>query len=91
MERMLTKAEVRERVPLSDQTIARMEAAGQFPARRSLGRGGRVGYLESEVDAWLRARPAGPLTNRTAAAREAAATPEARAKAKETREARRAA
>jgi predicted DNA-binding transcriptional regulator AlpA len=37
---------------LSYSTIFRMETAGRFPARRQLSPR-RVGYLRSEVEAWL--------------------------------------
>jgi len=37
-------------------TVMRMEAAGQFPPRRQLS-DGTVGWLRSEVEAWLEARP----------------------------------
>ena len=40
--------------------LARLEAAGKFPRRVKLseGVGGRVGWLENEVDAWILARAA---------------------------------
>jgi prophage regulatory protein len=71
-ERVLSKAEVRQRTGFSDQTLRREEAAGRFPARRQLSPG-KVGWLESEVDAFLRALPTGPLVARTAAANAARA------------------
>jgi predicted DNA-binding transcriptional regulator AlpA len=40
---------------LSYSTIFRMEERGEFPARRQLSPG-RVGYLRSEVEAWLISR-----------------------------------
>jgi predicted DNA-binding transcriptional regulator AlpA len=85
-ERIITKTEAAQRLGVSVPTLDRREAQaaaagdGTFPRRRQLGPG-RVGFLESEVDAYLRALPVGPLSGRTAAA----STPEARAKAKATR------
>jgi prophage regulatory protein len=40
--------------------LARLEAAGKFPKRIKLseGVGGRVGWLEDEIDAWILARAA---------------------------------
>lgn len=46
-------------VPYHDSHLRRLEADGLFPRRRKLnpsgGRGGRVGWLAAEVDAWLAA------------------------------------
>jgi len=53
--RLLSKKAVRETVIYSPQHIARLEAAGQFPKRVRLGPG-RVGWVEEEVQAWLRER-----------------------------------
>lgn len=53
--RLLSKKAVRETVLYSPQHIARLEAAGQFPKRVRLGPG-RVGWVEEEVQAWLRER-----------------------------------
>jgi len=53
--RLLSKKAVRETVLYSPQHIARLEAAGQFPKRVRLGPG-RVGWIEEEVQAWLRER-----------------------------------
>lgn len=89
-ERIISKAETARRNGVSVPTWERREAEAiesgdeTFPRRRQLGPG-RIGYLESEVDARLRALPVGPLTARTAAA----STPEARSRAKATRAARR--
>lgn len=51
--RLLSKKDVRERVLYSPAHIARLEAAGLFPKRVRLGIG-RVGWVEEEIDAWLR-------------------------------------
>src|SRR5262245_34591442 len=86
MEQIITKAEFAKRKCVSVPTLERQETEAiqtgddTFPRRRQLGRG-RIGYLESEVDAHLRDLPAGPLVARTAAA----CAPEARAKAAVTR------
>lgn len=55
--RLLSKKAVREKVLYSFAHIARLEAAGQFPKRVQLGTG-RVGWLESEVDDWIRMKVA---------------------------------
>jgi len=39
-------------IPYSPARIARLEAAGQFPKRIRLGQN-RVGWLLSEVEAWI--------------------------------------
>lgn len=54
--RVLRLPEVEERVGLHRTTIWRHERAGNFPARRQLGTNS-VGWLESEVDEWIRSRP----------------------------------
>ena len=45
-------------IPYCFAHIARLEAAGQFPKRVRLGnfRGSRVGWIESEIRAWLQER-----------------------------------
>lgn len=53
--KVLSKQQVREKVLYSPAHIARLEAAGQFPKRVRLGTA-RVGWLETEVDDWLRQR-----------------------------------
>lgn len=53
--RLLSKKDVRDRVLYSPAHIARLEHAGQFPRRVQLGVG-RVGWVEEEIDAWLRER-----------------------------------
>ena len=58
MQRFLSKAEVRDKVKLSYTEIARREERGEFPKRIPLGahRTSRRVYLESEVDAWMKAQ-----------------------------------
>ena len=53
--KMLSKRQVTELVLYSPQHIARLEKAGQFPKRVRLGQN-RVGWLESDVLAWLQSR-----------------------------------
>lgn len=53
--RLLSKKDVRAKVLYSPAHIARLEAAGQFPKRVRLG-AGRVGWVDEEVDDWLRER-----------------------------------
>ena len=42
---------------MSDPTLWRWERAGKFPKRVQLG-GNSVGWIESEIDAWVAARAA---------------------------------
>ncbi len=53
--KMLSKRQVSEMVLYSHQHIARLEAAGAFPKRVKLGHN-RVGWVESEVEDWLKRR-----------------------------------
>lgn len=53
--RLLSKKAVREKVLYSPAHIARLEAAGKFPKRVQLGPG-RVGWVDQEVEDWLKAR-----------------------------------
>ena len=56
--RLLSKKQVKEIVLYSYAHIDRLEQAGLFPKRIRLSRypRGRVGYVESEVRQWLKAR-----------------------------------
>lgn len=47
--------ELHERVPYSRVQVWRLEKAGQFPRRIKLGPN-RVGWLQSEVERWLKER-----------------------------------
>lgn len=50
--RLLTYTELRnEKIKLARSTLWALEKEGKFPARRV--HGGRVYWVESEVDAWL--------------------------------------
>ena len=53
-ERLLNRRQMRQRVPVSDMTIWRWEAADLFP--RHLTINGRNYWRESELNAWLEAR-----------------------------------
>ena len=53
--RILSKKQVKELVLYSPQHIARMEKAGTFPKRVTLGEN-RVGWVETEVLDWLQTR-----------------------------------
>jgi prophage regulatory protein len=55
VDRLVSKKELRTLVLYCDAHIARLEAAGLFPKRVRLGNGPRcrVGWLLSEVMAWL--------------------------------------
>ena len=58
MEKLVSKKELKERVLYSGTHIGRLEAKGLFPKRVRLGNGprSRVGWVESEVQAWLQKR-----------------------------------
>ena len=55
--KFLSKKQVREKVLYSPAHIARLEAAGMFPKRVQLGPG-RVGWVEEEIEEWMRERVA---------------------------------
>ena len=55
--RFLLEAEVKSVTRLSRTTRWRMEKKGEFPQRRLISPGGRVGWLESEINEWLETRP----------------------------------
>ena len=50
--RILPLEEVRLRIPYSSVQIWRKENAGEFPRRVRLG-ANRIGWVESEIEAWL--------------------------------------
>ena len=52
LDRIVTKKELRAYVPYTPQHIARLEKKGHFPRRVQLGPN-RVGWLESEIKAWM--------------------------------------
>ena len=53
--RLVRLAEVRTRVGLGASTVYRYVAAGKFPRPVEIG-GGRVAWLESEIDTWIASR-----------------------------------
>lgn len=55
-ERLLTLKETLEKTSLSRSELWRREKDGRFPPRRRLG-ASRVGYLASEIEAYLRSLP----------------------------------
>ena len=81
MERIISRREFASRLGVSEPTLDRRESEAMrgdddnFPRRRQLGAGervGRIGYLESEVDQFLRELPMARLTTRTETARKSA-------------------
>ncbi len=56
--RFLSKKEVKRLTLYSDSHRARLEDAGTFPRRKSLGNGPRcrVGYADVEVYEWMRSK-----------------------------------
>ncbi len=56
MERILRKEEVVDRTGLSAVSIWRLEKRGDFPQHRRISPN-RVGWLSSEVEAWIKSRP----------------------------------
>ena len=58
---ILRPKDTEARVGLCDRELRNLEREGQFPKRFPLnpsGKGRAVGHLESEVDAWIKARAA---------------------------------
>lgn len=53
--KLLDRKALRDKVPLSDRWIMKLESVGQFPKRIVLSPR-RVAWLESEIDAWIQAR-----------------------------------
>ncbi|CAN7695913.1 helix-turn-helix transcriptional regulator [Paraburkholderia sp. 22099] len=53
--RLIRLREVRTRVGLGASTVYRYLATGKFPRPVEIG-GGRVAWLESEIDAWIASR-----------------------------------
>ncbi len=58
--RILRLRELTKIVGLSKVTIWRMEREGTFPRRRQLS-SGSVGWLDEEVEEWMRERPVAKL------------------------------
>jgi prophage regulatory protein len=53
--RLLSKAEVLERVGVTFPTVWKWQQEGKFPRSRELG--GKVAWLEHEITEWILARP----------------------------------
>lgn len=60
VDRFLTKSDLRRITGLSDATIWREYRAGRFPRPHQLTKK-RIGWLEGEVQAWIRERAGGAL------------------------------
>ena len=58
--RFLRTRQVMQVTSLSRMTIYRLEITGRFPKRRQLS-GNSVAWLESDIEAWGKARPIAPL------------------------------
>lgn len=54
--RILDLAELRSRIPLSRTQIWRLERDQKFPRRIRLG-ANRIGWRESDIEAWIADRP----------------------------------
>jgi predicted DNA-binding transcriptional regulator AlpA len=57
--RLIDKQELLRRIPVSYPTIWKWMQAGNFPRARNLG--GKTGWLETDVDEWIKARPVMPI------------------------------
>ena len=53
--RLLSKAQVLARVPVTFPTLWAWMRKGEFPRARSIG--GKSVWIESEIEAWIAARP----------------------------------
>lgn len=58
--RIWSREEVADRTGLSIRTLHRLEADGEFPRRRRISRQ-RVGWLSTDVRAWMEERPPAQL------------------------------
>jgi len=58
-DKLLTAAQVVERIGFSRQHLSRLERRGQFPLRLQIGLG-RVAWSEAEIAKWIAERPRGP-------------------------------
>lgn len=55
-DRLILQSQLKEIVPFSRSTIWRLEKSGKFPKRRQISPG-RVGWLLSEIEAYLAKLP----------------------------------
>lgn len=69
--RIITKKELQRIVPYTPQHILRLEAAGKFPKRLQIG-ANRVGWLLSDIEAWIADR----MAERDRAKRNGTASPD---------------
>jgi len=53
--RLIDKAELLKRVPVTFPTIWQWMREGKFPRSRNIG--GKAAWLESDIEAWIQARP----------------------------------
>jgi prophage regulatory protein len=58
-DRLIDRAELLRIIPVSYVTIWKWMREGNFP--RSLNCGGKIVWLESEIERWIKSRPAQPL------------------------------
>jgi prophage regulatory protein len=56
--KIVTRAQLKQLVPYSLSHIARLEQIEKFPRRLKLGPN-RVGWLATEIDAWIQEKSAG--------------------------------
>lgn len=71
-ERLLPWPELAKLVPLSRNHVRRLELAGEFPQRVRIS-SQRVAWRLTEIEAWIEQRQRGPLADRFADTRGAAA------------------
>ena len=60
--RLLRTNEIIRRTGLSRSTLWRLEGEGKFPKRRQIGPGS-VGWVECEIDEWIKSRKPVNTTN----------------------------
>jgi prophage regulatory protein len=58
---LLRTKQVTTMTGLSRMTIYRLELAGQFPARRKLGKNS-VGWIDEDLKTWISSRPSGSIS-----------------------------
>lgn len=66
-EKILTRADVVDRVGVSYVTLWTWMQEGKFPLARGLsGDAGKIGWLENEIDDWIKSRPVRQYGRRSA-------------------------
>ena len=58
-DRILRRSECEQATGLSESTLWRLEQRGQFPRRRRISKHA-IGWLESEIQQWIRERVEAP-------------------------------